>query len=292
MRSLLLFSLALSVVASPAVAAGKVKAKFACKKVLKDGSSWDIGKEGYKIEAERIDCSVQSKDSKLVGGMAVIKTAWTLGGVAHEGTERNGSPIAEGGHYEYDFTLDRGTEWETCASEITIPVKVTDTSGKVVFEAKEIFKQDCPNVPTSPPAKPAAAPAAAESSRWEAGALEQIPEAARGVAQTFVDAAVDSDPPSLGQLASKGVKKGKKTLKSADVYDLTASTGIGPFKGCDAAGAPECTWGLWAVVSKGASEFWIYSQSDSGYGTFACAVFTKKGEEWRWTAVRTYDVAP
>ena len=40
---------------------------------------------------------------------------------------------------------------------------------------------------------------------------------------------------------------------------------------------------------KSPKEFWIYARNDSGYGSFACAVFTKSGADWRWTAVKTFD---
>lgn len=274
--------LVFALVPSLALAQKQLKAKFVCKKVLKDQSAWEIGKEGYKIEAERINCTLSTRDKRAAGASALIHTTWSKDGKAQPGRDRLGEPNSEDG-YEWYFTLEKGSDWDTCASTLTIPVTLTAGGEQVIFKSAETYKQDCAPIPVAPPvgSKAPTAPGAA----WDEGALDAIPEAGRGNAQAFIDAAVDSDPPTRGGLASKGVKFGKKTLKSKDVYDL-APLGIKPQLGCEAG---ECQWGRWVTVNKGANEFWIYSRNESGYGAFSCAVFTRSGEEFRWTAVKTFD---
>jgi hypothetical protein len=284
MRSLLV----LLVVAAPVAAANKIKAKFVCKKVLKDGSSWVIGNEGYRIEAERIECSLDSPSHKLLEGSAVLQSSWHKDGSPKNG-QRNGEPIAgDKPPFSYKFTLEKGAHWEPCATDTSFEVTVIDSGGQVVFTERKTFAQDCKTIPVAPPVAKTAAKAKPEPSRWEDGAKEQIPADARDLAQQFVDAVVDSDPPTLGTLASAGVKKGNKTLKGADVYDITAATGIAPSYDCDE-NQKNCHWGKWLVINKKPTEFWIYTNNNSGYGKFACAVFTKKGSSWVWTAVKSYD---
>ncbi len=275
--------------ATPAapVKATKVKATFECKKILKDQSAWAIGNEGYRIDAVRLDCTVRSKDSRLVGGRAFIKTTWHKGTILQQGNERGGSPIAEGGDYEYMFTLEKGSDWDTCATDITVPVTVLDPNGQTVFQAEKLYRQNCQPIPVAPPVG-SKKPPADSGAKWDETALKQIPADAQSLAQQFIDAAVDSDPPTLASLAQKGVKKGKKTLVGKDVYDLGAATGIKPSKECDEQ-QQNCKWGPWAAMSKSPTEFWIYSTNDSGYGKFACAVFTKGPSGWAWTGVRSYD---
>jgi len=291
----------LCLLAVPSLAqAGKLKAKFDCKQVLKDGSRFEIG-GGYRIAAVSIECKVTSLDHKLLEGTARIKTMWHKGTVLQEGKEHHGSPIGgegDGPGFEYMFMLDKGVDWDECATDISIPVLVTDVNGQKIFEAKKLYLQSCPVIPVSPPvgsgsasasAKPAAkAKPALDKATWAETALADIPADARDVTQRFIDAVVDGDPPALGTLAGTGVKKGKKTLKGADVYDLEAATGIRPQKQCDEQ-QKNCHWGPWTVIKKGPGEFWIYSDSDSGYGSFACAVFGKRANTWQWTAVKTYD---
>lgn len=291
MRALFAIAVVLSAFVLPSVARadakGRVKATFDCKKIMKDDSGFAIGNEGYKIDAVRIDCSVKSKDARLAGGSATIKTTWHKGTILQNGSERHGSPINEGGDYEWMFTLNKGTDWDTCATDITVPVTVRAPSGEVVFEAKKLYLQNCAPVPVAPPVG-SVKPAPDSSAKWDGNSLTQIPAAARGLAQQFIDAAVDSDPPTLASLAAGGVKKGKKILKGKDVYDLSAATGIKPATNCDES-QQNCKWGAWVTLVKSPTEFWIYSNSDSGYGTFACAVFTISGDTWRWSGVRNYD---
>jgi hypothetical protein len=132
-------------------------------------------------------------------------------------------------------------------------------------------------------------PSPSDSAQWDESSLAQLPADAKGLAQQFIDAVVDSDPPGLAALAGAGIKKGKKTIKGADILraGFSKATGIKPLLCGDRSGP--CAWGKWVVQAKGPSEFWIYSNNDSGYGTFRCAVFTKKGGTWAWTAVATYD---
>ena len=266
--------------------ARQVKATFACMKITADQKPWKIGTEGYKIDTARIDCTAKSKDSRLVGGTAIIQTTWHIGGAEKRGRERHGEPIAEGGDYEYIVTLDKDLDYEPCSEDLTIPLTVSDVNGQVVFSAQETYRQNCPKIPVAPPVgtvKPVG-----DSATWEAGALEKIPQAARVLAQQFIEAAVDVDPPTLATLAAGGVKKGNKVLRGKDVYDLGPATGIKATKACNDA-QTECHWGDWSVIPKGASEFWLYSTNDSGYGSFACAVFTKAGGTWKWSAVKLYE---
>jgi hypothetical protein len=132
-------------------------------------------------------------------------------------------------------------------------------------------------------------PSPDDSAKWDPGSLAQLPADAKDVAQQFIDAVVDSDPPSLATMAGAGVKNGKKTVTGADIKraGFEKATGIKPLV-CGGGSGP-CTWGKWVVQAKGKSEFWLYANNDSGYGSFHCAVFSKKGDTWAWTAVKTYD---
>ena len=273
--------LVVTLLPSGSLAQKQNKAKFVCKKVLKDDSAWELGKDGFKIDAVRIDCALSTRDPKAQGASALIHTTWAQDGAVQPGRDRLGEPNSEDG-FEWYFTLEKGSDWQTCASTLTIPVTLTTGQG-VIFKSSQTYLQDCAPIPVAPPVGSAAplAPGAA----WEEGALEAVPEAGRANAQAFIDAAVDSDPPTLGRLASKGIKFGKKTLKSKDVYDL-APLGIIPLLGCEGG---ECGWGKWIAVNKGPNEFWIYSRNDSGYGKFSCAVFSRSGDEFRWTAVKSFD---
>jgi hypothetical protein len=275
--------IALFFLAAP-LQAGKLKASFTCKKVLKDQSSWELGNEGYRIDAVRIDCVVESKSHALLEGSAVIKPLWHKDGALKQTRERHGEPIAEGPPFQYIFTLERGLDWDLCASDITFPVTVTSIDGAVIFEAKKSYRQDCAPIPVSPPVS--AAKVAPEAPRIQKSELEQIPPEARELAKQFIDAVVDSDPPTLTMLAGAGVKKGKKMLKGNDAF---SANGLLPGRGCDDSGTNCKEWGPWSVVKKSAGEFCLYSQNDSGYGKFPCATFTKKGGEWKWTAMTFYD---
>lgn len=282
---------------TPAPAAAKkgatVKAKFECLRTLDNGKSVPITADGSKIEGKGIYCSVISKDARLLGGRAIIQTTWhQVGGAAKTGREHHGEPSAEGDEYIYQFALDKGDDWDTCAPDITVPLVITDADGAIVFQSQKSWAQSCA-IATAKPAAATAKPAAAsDSARWDEHALPDIPKDARGVMDQFINAAVDSDPPALASLAGRGVKKGKKLLVGPDLYDLAKATGIKPLLGCDDENRNCKTWGVWQTHVKSPTEIWIYSNSDSGYGVFACAVFTKTGGEWKWTGVRTYDVAP
>ena len=259
-----------------------IKAKFSCKKILKDQSSWAIGTEGYKIDAERIDCTLSTREQRAQGSTAVIRTVWSKGGVVQPSRDRMGDANSED-DFQWYITLEKGSDWDVCAPELIIPVTLTNMKGELLFTAQEKYLQNCAAVPVAPPVgsvKPSA-----DGAKWDSGALERIPQDARSTAQAFIDAVVDSDPPALSSMGSRGVKLGKKVLKGKDLYD-PSSLGLKPQLGCEA-GA--CKWGGWVSVAKGPSEFWVFSTNDSGYGSFAAAVFSKSGAEWRWTAVRTYE---
>lgn len=231
-----------------------------------------------------------SPDHRIVEGTVKLKTMWHKGTLMQSDKEQHGSPVGgEGdGVYGYNFQLQKGVDWDECATDVSIPVIVTDDKGKTVFEAKKLYRQDCPVIPVSPPVGTKPKPPALDKATWGEGAVNDLPADARGLTQRFIDAAVDVDPPRLATFTSAGVKKGKRVLKGADVYDFEKVTGIRPQKQCDE-NQKNCHWGPWQVIKKTATEFWIYSDSDSGYGTFACAVFSKRGASWVWTAVRTYD---
>lgn len=242
--------------------------------------------DGRKL-TQPIACAIQIQKAPK-GSLSA--SVWVKTGERE--SPRLSKPIAKGDDFAVELSPTR--DFSPCTN-FEIIARIVGPDG-VLWQDTKSVTQTCTPAATRPSvaAKPIAAakpatspPAANDGAQWAEGSLAQIPEAAQGLAKQFIDAVVDSDPPALGSLAGAGIKRGKKTLVAKDVYDLTPY-GIKPQKGCDEQGN-HCKYGPWQVITKGPTEFWIYSDNDSGYGAFGAAVFSLRKGAWAWTGLRTYD---
>ena len=298
-----LTALVAALTASAPAFAAAVKVKFECSQTLADGSTAALSTAGTsRISGKSIYCSVSSDDARIGANGVVVKTVWHKlenGALrAMAGKEIHPEPFGEGDGPGFQFSLERGRDWDECAADLSVPVKVKDAKGKVLFDQTLVFKQDCAPAPAATPAKSGGAKDPNSEVVFAAGELEKIEEPAQVAAQQWAQALLDEDAAFFVQGFPKaGVRIGKTTVKPATVQaamdkagGMRKLTGMLPQFGCpDPKVDANCKWDKWHVEVKSKSEFWVYNTDDSFYGPYRSLVFKKAGGKWAWSAMADLD---
>lgn len=205
---------------------------------------------------------------------------------------------------DHEATLAPGNDYPTC-KDFVILARLYKNK-KPVWEKKLAVTQACAAAAPPPVAKAQPpAPTADEDTdgTWADGELDRLPKDAREVLGEWVGTYAAQDHRFIESWPKSGVKfKGKLvTFNNMDKTlplppepnnDLIHAIGIVPAARCqDPEQTTGCHWGRWRafVNPKKKTEITVYSDNDSGYGTFATAVFTKRGKTWVWTAIGSYD---
>lgn len=281
-----------------------LKAKLVCSQTMAAGGTFALDpKFPSRITGTSLTCELTSKDHRVVeGGSPSVKTLWhkTIGGVmkTFTGDERKGSPIGgEGdGAYGFAWVLEKGKDWDECASDIAVPVTVRDLEGNAIFEQQLVLKQDCAPIPVAPSVSDPKRPPVEVGAKLPDKELEKLSPEARSLAKRLADAIVDEDLPGLlDMIPAGGLRLGKSKLTRDQVRARLSSKGIAgtfgirPSVECeDYEKGTGCKWGAWTSVEQ-KGELLLYSNNDSGYGTFSALAFKRTGGAWSWVGTASYD---